>query len=80
MVQNIVKHPVHLEAISKVHWADTNGPWYTAMVKTHMPGPSHIHMSVHTQRYINHICEKLQLSPLKDRLLASSVKYDKFRL
>lgn len=35
MVQNIVKHPAHPEAISKVHWADTNGLWYTSMVKTH---------------------------------------------
>lgn len=39
MVQNIVKHPAHPEAISEVHWADTNGPWYTSMVKTHMPDP-----------------------------------------
>lgn len=47
MVQNIVKHPAHPKAISKVQWADTNGLWYTSMVKTHMPDP-HIFTSACT--------------------------------
>lgn len=57
MVQNIVKHPAHPEAISKVHWADTNGLWYTSMVKTHTPDP-HIFTWVCTCTDIWTICDR----------------------
>lgn len=63
MVQNIVKHPAHPEAISKVHWADTNGPVvYLRGPNTHAR-PSHIHMSVHMRPYTNHICPKSRRFP-----------------
>lgn len=82
MVQNIVKHPAHPEAISKVHWADTNGLWYTSMVKTHMPDP-HIFTWACTcteiyKQYLWPWAPKVSAFPLKPRQFMSLVKCDKY--